>query len=160
VSNPCSEFDRFGRNSRPGENRGKCTQRMAVLTIVAIQPSSTPIYYKQSGPGVWERIVDHSLTESAFRAWLYIFLFLCLQWLKQWRLRSVLEWSYKLDVSIWVTYYGFACHLQVVVDLNRESCILEHTTWRLQLLKGVLLLTLLEHGLHTSINPWDYKWAL
>jgi len=85
-----------------------------------------------------------------------IFLLVCLQSLK-WRLRSVLEWTYKLDASIWVTYYGFACHLQVVVDLNRESCILEHSTWRFHLLKGVLPITSLQHGLYPSINPGDYE---
>jgi hypothetical protein len=62
-----------------------------------------------------------------------------------------------LDASIWVTYYGFACHLQVVVDLNRESCILEHITRRFQLLKGVLPITLLQPSVYASINPLDYK---
>jgi len=94
-----------------------------------------------------------------FGAWLYTLLLLCLQCLK-WRLRSVLEWTYKLDASIRVTYYGFACHLQVVFDLNRESCILEHITWRFPLLKGVQPITLLQHSLYTSINPWDYESTL
>jgi len=80
---------------------------------------------------------------------------LCLQSLK-WRLRWVLEWTYKFDKIIWVTYYGFACHLQVVVDLNRESCILERIIWRFQLPKGVLPISLLQHGIYTSMNPWYY----
>jgi len=85
-----------------------------------------------------------------------IFWLLCLQSLKC-GVQSVLEWTYKLDTSIWVTYYGFACHLQVVVDLNRESCILEHITWRFQLLKGVLPITLLQHSWYAFINPWVYE---
>ena len=155
MSNLCLEFDRFQLNSSLGENRSKCMQRMSAWTIGAIKPSSTPGYYKQSGPEIWVWIVNYSSIESVFRAWLKLFLLAWLQSLK-WRLRSVAEWTYKLDASIWVTYYGFACHLQVVVDLNRESCILEHITWRFQLLKGVLPITLLQHSAYFSLNPWDY----
>ena len=73
---------------------------------------------------------------------------------------SISSWINKLDASIWVTYYGFACHLQVIVDLNRESCILEHITWRFQIPNGVLPITLVQHGLYACMNPCDYESTL
>jgi len=69
----------------------------------------------------------------------------------------VFEWTYTLDESIWITYYNFACHLQVGVDQNKESCILAHISWRFQLLTGVLLISLLQQCLYSFRNQWDYE---
>jgi hypothetical protein len=154
VSNLCLEFDRFWPNSWLGENRGKCTLRIEVQTICTKQPSSTPGYYKLSGPGVWVRFVDNQSTVYEFRAWWYIFVALSPKSTME---ASISPWMIRLDLSIGVTYYGFACHLQVVVNLNRESWILEHNTWRSQHLQGVLPIALLQYGLYPTTNPLDYE---
>jgi hypothetical protein len=127
---------------------------MEAEPICAIEPSSTPRYYIQSRTRVLVRIVEFSLTDGVFHAWLYIVVSMPGKFEME---ATISSWMNNHDTGIWGTYYGFACHLQVVLDINRESCMLEHITWRFQLLKWILTIALLRHGLNASINPCEHE---